>query len=282
MAISIFAFVTSWLTPGSLFLFLNIMIFTIVLASRYGTHNKPVHEYQHLARAPSLLQRVKSIDYFSFYNFPPAQEPQNTTQEHDPPQLERAPSLLQRVKSIDYLSFYKFPPAQEPENTTQEHDPPQLERAPSLLERVKSINFSSLYYSSGPEETTQRLPAQTRSDADPVSHDHDHHVKRIQSEHMVRATKRQVKMKKSASEKAVSLDLAEEVVREKVERRRPATTRASEKTVMIGDEEVDAKADEEVDAKADDFINRFKQQLKLQRLESLLRYKEMLKGKLSI
>lgn len=32
----------------------------------------------------------------------------------------------------------------------------------------------------------------------------------------------------------------------------------------------------EVDARADDFINRFRQQLKLQRLDSLLRYKEML------
>ena len=305
MAISIFAFVSSWLTPGSLFLFLNFMIATIALASRYGTHNKPVHDGQHLARAPSLLQRVKSIDYFSFYNyppaqepanttdehgppqlerapsllqrvksidyfsfyrFPPAQEPENTTQEHDPPQLERAPSLLQRVRSIDYFSSYKFPPTQEPENTSQEHDPPQLERAPSLLERVRSINFSSLYYSSEPEGTTQRPPAQTGSDADPGT-GHDHHVKRIQSEHMVKATERQVKMKKSASEKAVSLDSAEEEEREKVERRRPATTRASEKTVMI--------ADEEVDARADDFINRFKQQLKLQRLESLLRRKKM-------
>lgn len=230
MAISIFAFVSSWLTPGSLFLLLNIMIATIALASRYGTHNKPVHEGQHLARAPSLLQRVKSIDYFS---------------------------------------FYKFPPTQQPENTTQEHDPPQLERAPSLLERVRSINFSSLYYSSEPEGTTQRPPDQTGSDADPGTghdHDHDHHVTRTQSEHMVKATKRQVKMKKSASEKAVSLDLAEEEEREKVERRRPATTRASEKTVLIGDEEVDAKAD--------DFINRFKLQLKLQRLESLLRRKK--------
>ncbi|KAF9620449.1 hypothetical protein IFM89_012626 [Coptis chinensis] len=34
--------------------------------------------------------------------------------------------------------------------------------------------------------------------------------------------------------------------------------------------------DEEVDAKADDFINKFKNQLKLQRLDSILRYKEML------
>lgn len=34
--------------------------------------------------------------------------------------------------------------------------------------------------------------------------------------------------------------------------------------------------DESVDAKADDFIERFKQQLKLQRLDSLQRLREML------
>lgn len=33
------------------------------------------------------------------------------------------------------------------------------------------------------------------------------------------------------------------------------------------------EADEEVYAKADDFINRFKQQLKLQRLDSVISYK---------
>ncbi|THG08564.1 hypothetical protein TEA_015924 [Camellia sinensis var. sinensis] len=34
--------------------------------------------------------------------------------------------------------------------------------------------------------------------------------------------------------------------------------------------------DEQVDAKADDFINRFRQQLKLQRLDSIRRYKDMI------
>jgi hypothetical protein len=34
--------------------------------------------------------------------------------------------------------------------------------------------------------------------------------------------------------------------------------------------------DTEVDAKADDFINRFKQQLKLQRMNSIMKYKEMI------
>lgn len=53
------------------------------------------------------------------------------------------------------------------------------------------------------------------------------------------------------------------------ERRRPATVKERKPPAMDGE-------DERVDEKADDFINRFKQQLKLQRLDSILRYKEML------
>ncbi|XP_076918801.1 uncharacterized protein LOC143579348 [Bidens hawaiensis] len=52
-----------------------------------------------------------------------------------------------------------------------------------------------------------------------------------------------------------------------VDLRRPETARESSRNDDV---------DEEVDAKADDFISRFKQQLKLQRLESLVRYNEML------
>lgn len=40
----------------------------------------------------------------------------------------------------------------------------------------------------------------------------------------------------------------------------------------------DVAVEEEVDARADDFINRFKEQLKIQRLNSILNYKEMLSG----
>lgn len=73
-------------------------------------------------------------------------------------------------------------------------------------------------------------------------------------------------LKKSASEKAVSAEKREEDV--VVDQQRPATVR--EKTARFNAE------DEAVDAKADDFINRFRQQLKLQRLDSILRYKEVL------
>ncbi|THG21515.1 hypothetical protein TEA_024960 [Camellia sinensis var. sinensis] len=66
------------------------------------------------------------------------------------------------------------------------------------------------------------------------AHDHDQHLKRSMSDKTVEASP--ANMKKSASEK-----------------------------LRVGEDE------EGVDAKADDFINRFKQQLKLQRLDSILR-----------
>ncbi|KAK1555463.1 hypothetical protein Q3G72_009534 [Acer saccharum] len=48
----------------------------------------------------------------------------------------------------------------------------------------------------------------------------------------------------------------------------PATVKESNKARIIHMD------DDEVDDKTDDFINKFKQQLKLQRIDSILRYKE--------
>lgn len=71
-----------------------------------------------------------------------------------------------------------------------------------------------------------------------------------------------VELKKSLSEMRIESDEDED---EDVNYRRPATARAAR------------NADhDEFDAKADDFISRFKQQLKLQRLESLVRFRDML------
>ncbi|OMO86578.1 hypothetical protein COLO4_21062 [Corchorus olitorius] len=74
------------------------------------------------------------------------------------------------------------------------------------------------------------------------------------------------KMKKSASVKSAFSHFEEEDI---VETRRPATVREGKAKAT--------EEDEEVDAKADDFINKFKQQLKLQRIDSILRYKETVK-----
>jgi len=75
---------------------------------------------------------------------------------------------------------------------------------------------------------------------------------------------------KSASERHIGREEEETV--EAVEKRRPETMRV-ERTTSIGD-----GGEEGVDDKASNFINKFKQQLKLQRLDSFLRYREMLKN----
>uniref|UniRef100_A0A2P2NYD0 Uncharacterized protein MANES_03G034300 n=1 Tax=Rhizophora mucronata TaxID=61149 RepID=A0A2P2NYD0_RHIMU len=238
---SMLALVSSWFTPTSLFLFVNVMIGTIAVTSRFASHKKqePENYHQQLVRAPSLLQRVRSIDLYS-YKFSP---------------------------------FYSESGTQTATATEIRDPPPQLERVPSLLERVKSIKFPS-FHRSDPE--TEHY-AQTDTDPVPdMGHIADsgaeHHVKRSKSESRVVPNKHeQEKMKKSGSEKAVAVeDEKQDEDLEKVERRRPATARI-EKTGSFGDEGVDAKAD--------DFINKFRQQLRLQRLDSLLRYGEILRGK---
>ncbi|XVF48997.1 hypothetical protein PTKIN_Ptkin03bG0233300 [Pterospermum kingtungense] len=294
------ALITSWLTPSSLFILLNIMIGVIFLISRLSHHPKTPHPQRlaydggyssapPLQRAPSLIDRVKSIN-FSTYKFPFSNpdfdhhlQPDDSLAAHHP--LERAPSILERVKSINF-SLYKYSP-QNPDTdyvqpTEQEHtntNPQPLSRASSLLERVKSIDFTSFYRSDSvksnqqtePHDDAEKADSDTDTSTTPVLHGK---VKRIQSEPKVRQRKQQPeKMKKSASENSRNKVEEDEQEEEEVERSRPATTRI-EKTVSFGD-----GGDQGVDAKADDFINKFRQQLKLQRLDSLLRYKDMLKGK---
>ncbi|KAF8393540.1 hypothetical protein HHK36_021784 [Tetracentron sinense] len=172
---------------------------------------------------------------------------------------------------------------------TQDEKQPQLDRAPSLLKRLKSINlyrYSSeelnpflpsvpTTFQLPPEMETQNTVEQTQEETAVQNPDQfqDHHVTRMNSDTKPASgdlpEKLPQKMKKSASEKSAFAHFEEEIT----EKRRPATVRERKSEARelqpFGD-------DEEVDAKADDFINRFKQQLKLQRLDSILRYKEML------
>ncbi|KAH0672581.1 hypothetical protein KY290_024811 [Solanum tuberosum] len=152
------------------------------------------------------------------------------------------PSLLHLVNSFNF-SF--------PENPFFSHNS-QLDPTASLLQRVKSIKFSF-------------------SRPDPIpQYDDDEIEPQIEVSHVTRsksATCTEVKVQtrtilvKSASEKKMP------VVTE-MDLRRPATTR-ERVTSSLGE-------DEAVDKKADDFINKFRQQLKLQRLHSILRYNQML------
>ncbi|KAK4853729.1 hypothetical protein QYF36_013694 [Acer negundo] len=290
----------SWFTPTVLFVFLNLMIGTIFFTSRL-TNPKPSHEpqqdpYRQLVRSPSVLQRLKSINFYTHRS----QEPT---------------SLFAQNPSLDTLftSHYTHQHEHEQQQPQPQPQPPQLTRSPSMLQRLKSINFYN--YLSQESTTTaamitihktqeeeeeevgedthyspqQELNEQPTHEEEVVKEEEDEHIQDqdqtldeiyglLKNSHQVGRTKSDTKpasgempkklpkkMKKSASSKSAFSHFEE---RDIVEARRPATVRESNKARVT---EMD---DDEVDAKADDFINKFKQQLKLQRIDSILRYKE--------
>lgn len=238
-------FIATWFTPSSIFIIVNLVIGTIALASRFnGPPKNDQIQQQHpqLNRSPSLLNRIRSFN-LRHYNQEPSfvAEPEvESESEFTQPQLVRKPSLLERVMSFNlnkhepqYPQTHYVQPESESESTK-----PQLVRKPSLLQRVMSFNLNK-HEPGQPEAENPSL--------NPVSDE----------------VKSKVEMMKSASSKTFEREEEDE---ETVERRRPATAAARSETTTC-------KEDEAVDAKADDFINRFKKQLRLQRLDSFMRYR---------
>ncbi|XP_010262112.1 PREDICTED: uncharacterized protein LOC104600711 [Nelumbo nucifera] len=234
---SIWASMYSWFTPTVLFLLLNLMIGTIAVTSSLGSHkhdhNKDERHGHHpqLARAPSVLQRLKSINLYRYRSEEFNAFPTITTA-YQPPETE----VVQKI---------------EP---TEQHQ--QVQEEDEVVEE---------------EEEEEKVGRAVHHNPDQV---HDHHVSRSKSDTKPSSgdipVKLPQKMKKSATTKSAFRHFEEEDI---VERRRPSTVRENESKAS---DLQSVGVDEEVDAKADDFINRFKQQLKLQRLDSIMRYKEML------
>lgn len=284
MIASIWEFVNSWFTPTTLFLFLNLMIGTIIIMSRYGAHtiSQQLHQHQDqlghydslspLVRPPSLLERIKSI--FSFYKFkPPAQEtehlrptepayePQYYPKPDNPHQLGNQPSLLDRLKSNKFSS-YKF---EQPKLET--------EHLQSSEPQFETHNPSSL-------EANLETETESNPNVDP-SPNNSHLVKRSKSDSHSGVSKnsQQERIRKSVSQKLKARNLEEND--EIVELVVPPPTMVDRKNSLenSGNETVSSGEDEGVDAKADDFINRFNNQLRLQRLNSLKRFGKIFKGK---
>ncbi|KAI4335294.1 hypothetical protein L6164_013955 [Bauhinia variegata] len=268
---AMYAFVASWITPSSLFIFLNLVIGTIALTSRFPS-KKPVqkselgsHDSPQLVRSSSLLERVRSFN-FGLHKYEPTNvETEYIQPVHDSPQLVRTPSLLQRVTSFNF----GFAVTAETEHI--QPDQPEYENPypnpPSLLERPESMNSSTRCRSDSikPDEGSE---VQARG-SDP-DHTSENLVRRSKSEtHKGSPAKSSEKMKKSASEKLNLRNFDEN--ESMVEQRRPASVRTERDSRRVS--ETLFGEEEGVDAKADDFINRFKQQLRLQRLDSLLRYR---------
>ncbi|CAH8381589.1 unnamed protein product [Eruca vesicaria subsp. sativa] len=252
MSDSLVTAIYSWFTPTVLFIFLNLIIGTIAITSSLSSKSNDPNQTQ-IQRSPSVIHRLKSINFSSFTSTPdkthlqfppPVLTPDNNNEppsiEQNQPFLSRSPSVLHRIKSFNLYNYI----SQEPDSSPPPPCAPAVEEeeedtSPSLEEVYSKLNLNHV--------------ARTKSDTEPAAG--------------AIPPKLPKKMKKSASTKSPFSHFEEDDV---VEARRPETVRVTRVTPV-------EEADEQVDAKADDFINRFKQQLKLQRIDSITKYKEMVK-----
>jgi hypothetical protein len=201
---------------------------------------------------------------------------QNQNQNQNQPTISSSPSMLQKIKSINlysYLSQESFNPTSTKTHENQESTPTHFtsqqiysqiqEHDERLREEEEEDRFQDEENEQiqDQEETFEEIYSKLQggklsksiSDTKPTSGEVPKKLPK--------------KMRKSASAKSAFSHFEEEDI---VESRRPATVREGKTTPEVGDTEVDAKAD--------DFIYKFKQQLKLQRVDSIIRYKDTING----
>jgi hypothetical protein len=181
----------------------------------------------------------------------------------------------------------------------QQQNPRRLSRVPSMaFERIRSFNLSR-FTALAPEPAAvtgvvdlgyEQLPAppavEKEEDAvvEPEPEREPAHMERCRSEAAAEpdVPRLPARLHKSASEKSAFSHFEAQEVEEAVqaaEKRRLATTRdggAARRLPMQEEpqEESEGEAGRAVDADAENFINKFRNQLKLQRMESILRYRE--------
>ncbi|MCL7028457.1 hypothetical protein MKW94_016963 [Papaver nudicaule] len=257
-----------------------------------------LQQQQPLARAPSILERLKSINLYHYKpdDFNPFHSNIQQTEHQEEETTPRR--KLQTAKNRDFLDHRALDNKKSKVKVVQQHGtqqqqppppaqkqraaaaplvrapPPPLARAPSILERLKSINLYQDY-----------LPFQKQAvDQFP---DQDDFLDHRALEKKKSVTKTPMK-KKLVSAKSDVLGHFGEFEEDEIleEKRRNLTAKEKKSKSMnvkkvneFSDDDEGRVVDEEVDAKADDFINRFKNQLKLQRLDSIMQYKDLLLNK---
>ncbi|KAD4384863.1 hypothetical protein R6Q59_010990 [Mikania micrantha] len=270
---------TTWFTPTLLFIFLNLMIATILFISTLQKHQKPAnqndsHQYK-LAGSPSILHRLMSFTLHPHRY----QEPSPVTNHHGQQQaLEIAATQYVFNHTFDhehdshsgsYNNNFDFNLTRfdsdacfnQTNEVTFDNAQTRIDSDPTRVENEslpeQDTDFVETHEEMDKYESLDEVYSKitrgnvnrTKSDTSPAS-----------GEVPVRLS---AKMKKSASLKSAFSHFQENKI---IEARRPASVRERRPP------EVD---DVEVDSKADDFINRFKNHLKLQRLDSIIRYKDM-------
>ncbi|KAI3804664.1 hypothetical protein L1987_26375 [Smallanthus sonchifolius] len=288
---SLWASLNSWFTSTVFFILLNLMIATIVFTSNLPNNNQPQQQQEdeqkpnqpQIARSPSILHRLKS------FNFNPQKsQPESSpdTHYHQLPSLEVAatqyvfnPPLQYQHFDFDSTNSDQFDAAEDSDSAF-DFDPTGLEMItdtgfdfdPTRLEISRETRFDF-------DPTRKETRADTGFDFDTAEEEHADEFQSLDEVYSKLKTgghdrtksdgsipskpPAKLKMKKSASLKVGFSHLEEEEI---VEARRPATVRENKSAVRVADDD-----DVEVDSRADDFINKFKNDLKLQKIESIIR-----------
>ncbi|TKY72801.1 hypothetical protein E2542_SST01546 [Spatholobus suberectus] len=310
---SVYTAMASWLTPSCLFVIINLVIGTIAITSRFANTTKKQHQ---LARSPSMLNRLTSFNlrYHKYEPTTPHHSVVDPVQSPDSPRLDQVPSssLLDRARSSN-LDLAKG--EIEGLNLVQSPDSPQLDQLPSssLLDRVRSSNLDlakreieGLNSVQSPDSSRlDRVPSSSLLDwvksfnlgfykeeiegLNPVQSPDLPRLDRVPSPSLLdRVRSFNLGLYKAEVERPDPIQ--QQLTRSPsiLQRLKSLTFDRSgsvkeaepeyEAEVTGGGELVEEREEEEkVDAKADDFIYRFRQQLRLQRLDSILRYRDMLK-----
>ncbi|KAK1372582.1 DUF761 domain-containing protein/DUF4408 domain-containing protein [Heracleum sosnowskyi] len=240
---SVWAAMNSWFTPTVFFVLLNLMVGTLLFNSNLLTQKQTSQQHQ---------------------------EDQDSTfqNDHHAPKLLRSPSLLKRLKSLNFRNFRSHEAALIQETLDQETSVRAHAQAQAQFILDQTQEDESPLTETDDDESEDEEVQSLDEVYSQLGHEFaDSHFNRTTSETQPASgqvpAKLPTKMKKSASMKSPFGHFEESDI---VEIRRPATVREKKST----------EPDEEVDAKADDFINKFKQQLKLQRMNSIIRYKEVI------
>nr|CAB3468228.1 unnamed protein product [Digitaria exilis] len=259
-------------TPAVLFVVLNIVIGTIAVTSKVSPPAATAAEEEGVAAAAGAPGAGGGGD--------------------NQRRLSRVPSMaFERLRSFNLSRLSS--PAPEPAvagvvDLGYDHPP-----APAV-EKEEPVGEVELEPEPEPEPEVEPVPEPKAEDEHAHAHAHAaHHMERSRSEAAagaeVELPRLPARLLKSASDRSAFAHLKAQEVEEAVravEARRPATTsegaRRGGRRVPVAqadpsDSEPEAEepaAGGEVDARADAFINQFRHQLKLQRIESFIRHRE--------
>ncbi|CAA2959581.1 uncharacterized protein LOC111385266 [Olea europaea var. sylvestris] len=267
----------SWFTPTVLFVLVNVVVGTIVFTSTFTnqkrnqnqqqTESQTDTQRQNVARSPSVLQRLKSIN---FYRSQDASQ-KSVTDSDNLFNLESS----HEAQNFEAQAQYFFQPSHQ--ESSQENHETALAQMHYILQQDLQETQAHLIFEEGKATHLDFLEVNEQKAEQNELRSMDEVYSEVTGSDFIRSkpdtepasgeipVKLPARMRKSTSLKSAFGHFVEENI---VEARRPATMREKGNSKF--------PEDHEVDAKADDFINKFKNQLKLQRLDSIIRYKDMI------